>query len=141
MIGGGAATGKFCNVNGGKDTTNGQVLGGVAKNGTDFHDNDPVRVTCAGLGIGVTGGEQVCGDASQPPPWGAVGKCLRNPAVACLINAHCASGDICSRIGTLGAVLTVFVPNASDVANAGNPYPPTGGSGLCTSGVFEAYQT
>ena len=136
VIGGGATIGKFCNVNGGKTTTNGQVLGGTAKNGTDFHDNDPVRVACAGLGIGAAGGEQICGDASQAPPPGAAGKCLRNPTIVCTTNAQCPAGDICSRIGTLGALLTVFVPETVDVP-AADTYPPA----LCTSGVFEAYQS
>jgi hypothetical protein len=63
LIGGGAATGKFCNVNGGLTTGNGQVLGGTAKYGFDFQDNDPVRTTCSGNGLTV--GEQVCGDAAQ----------------------------------------------------------------------------
>jgi hypothetical protein len=63
LVGGGAATGKFCNVNGGLTTGNGQVLGGTAKYGFDFQDNDPIRVTCSGNGL--TTGEQVCGDAAQ----------------------------------------------------------------------------
>ena len=63
VVGGGAAVSKFCNLNGGRSTGNGQVLGGIAKNGYDFQDNDPIRVPCAGNGLST--GEQVCGDAAQ----------------------------------------------------------------------------
>ena len=83
LVGGGAAVGTFCNVNGGLTTTNGQVLGAVAKNGNDFQDNDPIRTPCTGNGF--TGGEQVCGDAGQ------------------------------GHMGTLGVVLTVYLPDTRDV--------------------------
>jgi hypothetical protein len=98
LIGGGAATGKFCNVNGGLTVTNGQVLGGTAKNGFDFQDNDPIRVACSGNGL--TAGEQLCGDAAQ------------------------------GHLGTLGMLLTVFVPETSDV-----PATETFPVGVCTPGV------
>ena len=129
----GASPGKFCNVNGGRATTNGQVLGGTAKNGRDFQDNDPVRVACAGLGIGPNGGEQVCGDAGQPPVAGTTGICLR-ARTACSSSGDCPAGDFCSRVGTLGALLTILLPESQDVP-AAETYP----SGLCTSGVFDAY--
>jgi hypothetical protein len=83
LVGGGAAIGKFCNVNGGLTTGNGQVLGGTAKNGFDFQDNDPIRTPCTGKGF--ADGEQVCGDAAQ------------------------------GHMGTLGMVLTVYIPDTKDV--------------------------
>jgi hypothetical protein len=101
LLGGGAAIPKFCNVDGGLATGNGQVLGGTAKNGHDYQDNDPIRIPCQGNGL--TTGEQVCGDAGQ------------------------------GHAGTLGMLLTIFVPETADVP-ASDIYPV----GICTPGVFAA---
>ena len=175
LVGGGATVNNFCNVNGGLSPGACTPLGGLGKNGRDFLDNDPLRITCSGNGI--INGEQVCGDAGQLPPPGAVvrrtppvgppawlpgGQCIqaRRACVvsndcrdfagdtdtcsaitgrcqfkhlACSNTAQCTAvvaGDFCGRHGTLGALVTVHVPDPFDV-----PPPETYPIGLCTSGV------
>ena len=83
----GTTTNQLCNVH------TGAV---VPAQGTDFLDNDPIRVACSGNG---KTGEQVCGNAAE------------------------------GKTGTLGTLLTVFLPSLDDT---GDLYPVN----FCTSGAI-----
>jgi ABC-type phosphate transport system substrate-binding protein len=135
LVGGTIA--QFCNVG---------TAAIVAAQGSDYLENDPIRVTCGGNGKAGANGPQICGDGAVKGTCRAArkacttaaqcnagdsctaGRCVAT-AAACNQNSDCtaiAAADVCDgvHLRTLGLVLPVFIPDNNQIPDA---YP----AGVC----------